>query len=134
MLQFVLLCAAWAYCGELIHVLLLDWCRCTLRLALWRSSQCVLAMEEVTREDQEQHECQDQLNELLEVRLGITGLGCPLTRIVTAALPQQAVGLAPRVGISRTLCCCQRAIQSRPCNLFVMLCLTLMPCMAVAWS
>lgn len=42
-------------------------CRCTLRLALWRSSKCTLAMEEVTREDQEQHECQAQLKELLEV-------------------------------------------------------------------
>jgi hypothetical protein len=39
-----------------------------LRMALWRSSKCTLAMEEVHQEDQEQHECQDQLKELLEVR------------------------------------------------------------------
>ena len=43
-------------------------CRCSLRLALWHSSKCVLAMQDVSREDQEQHESQDQLKELLEVR------------------------------------------------------------------
>lgn len=47
---------------------LLVWCyRCVLRMALWRSSKCSLAMEEVTREDQEQHECQEQLKDLLQV-------------------------------------------------------------------
>jgi len=38
-------------------------------MALWRSSKCTLAMEEVTREDQEQHECQEQLKDLLQVRV-----------------------------------------------------------------
>lgn len=47
-------------------------CRCVLRLALWHASKCTLAMEDVSREDQDQHESQEQLKELLEVR-GRTG-------------------------------------------------------------
>jgi hypothetical protein len=44
-------------------------CRTLLRLQLWRSSNCTLALEAVSREDQEQHECEQQLKDLLQVRL-----------------------------------------------------------------
>ncbi|WIA41960.1 hypothetical protein OEZ86_009264 [Tetradesmus obliquus] len=37
-----------------------------LRLQLWRSSKCSLALEAVSREDQEQHECEQQLKDLLQ--------------------------------------------------------------------
>ncbi|KAF6252552.1 hypothetical protein COO60DRAFT_517416 [Scenedesmus sp. NREL 46B-D3] len=43
---------------ELIKVL--------LRLQLWRSSKCTLALEAVSQEDQQQHECEQQLQELLQ--------------------------------------------------------------------
>lgn len=42
-------------------------CRTLLRLQLWRSSKCSLALEAVSREDQEQHECEQQLKDLLQV-------------------------------------------------------------------
>lgn len=45
-------------------------CRLLLRLRLWQSSKCSLALESVSREDQEQHECEQQLKELLQVRCG----------------------------------------------------------------
>lgn len=45
-------------------------CRTLLRLQLWRSSKCSLALESVTREDTEHHECEQQLKDLLQVRRG----------------------------------------------------------------
>lgn len=38
-----------------------------LRLQLWRSSKCVLALESVSREDTDHHESEQQLKELLQV-------------------------------------------------------------------
>jgi hypothetical protein len=63
--SYNLLCAAAAAAAPAAAAAV---CRCSLRLALWHSSKCVLAMQDVSREDQEQHESQDQLKELLEVR------------------------------------------------------------------
>jgi hypothetical protein len=64
-------CPVVAYSNNLLHGLLLCVCcacRALLRLQLWRSSKCTLALEAVSREDQEQHECEQQLQELLQVR------------------------------------------------------------------
>jgi hypothetical protein len=36
-------------------------------MALWRSSQCKLALHEVSPEDEEQQGCEAQLKELLQV-------------------------------------------------------------------
>lgn len=42
-------------------------CRTLLRLRLWRSSKCALALESVSKEDTQHHECDQQLKDLLQV-------------------------------------------------------------------
>eukprot|EP00879_Flechtneria_rotunda_P027651 GHRR01029629.1.p1 GENE.GHRR01029629.1~~GHRR01029629.1.p1 ORF type:complete len:158 (+),score=43.63 GHRR01029629.1:754-1227(+) len=48
-------------------LILLEAVKTLLRLRLWQSSKCTLALENMSREDQQQHECEQELKDLLQV-------------------------------------------------------------------
>eukprot|EP00878_Enallax_costatus_P039270 GHUV01044854.1.p1 GENE.GHUV01044854.1~~GHUV01044854.1.p1 ORF type:complete len:173 (+),score=50.57 GHUV01044854.1:193-711(+) len=48
-------------------LMVLESVKTLLRLQLWRSSKCTLALESVSKEDTQHHECEQQLKDLLQV-------------------------------------------------------------------